>query len=268
MMSRQLFSCLMVAALAVAALLAAADPASAQGRRSTSFGVSPGGGFYYGQGYPGYGRGYYGPWEGSYGRGYPGYYGYGWNTPGYRWSDYNWGTPYYYSGNNPSYYSQGMEGNYYTETPGAGQSYGTSAGADIENQVMIGVRVPANAEVWFEDQKTSQTGNVRNFVSPPLQSDQKYTYHIRARWTENGRQVEKDRKLEVHPGDRLFVNFMRPSSETRGTATGEYGAVGAEPEIRDTQRTRQENANRLQDNKSQQRPPQPQSETPRSPDKP
>ena len=135
----------------------------------------------------------------------------------------------------------------------------------MDNQVLIGVRVPAGAEVWFEDQKTSQTGMIRHFVSPPLESDRKLTYHIRARWTEDGRQVDKDRKLEVHPGDQLFVNFMKPPSESmRGTSTGQ-------------QQNRPENAGRTGEDRSQspsrtgtERRPQtsPEGDTSRPPDKP
>jgi len=261
MVSRRWLSCLVLAALAVAALLVTAEPASAQRERSRGgVGYSPGTGLHFGYGNPSYGDPYYrgGYYDRSYGRGYyPGYYGYGWNTPGYRWSEYNWSQP-SYSWSNPSYYTEGTEGDYYGAGAGyAGESYGAPSGGAMDNRVVIGVRVPANAEVWFEDQKTSQTGMIRHFASPPLESDRKFTYHIRARWTEDGRQVEKDRKLEVHPGDQLFVNFMKPPSESM--------------------RNRQENTDRTGEDRSQsptrtgtERRPQtsPQGDTSRPPDKP
>jgi len=184
MMFRRSFACLAVAALAVAALLVVVDPASAQilrrGRLS-----SPG--------YSGY-SGYSAP-------GYSGYTGDNYSS---------WGVP--------SYYSDGVQGGFYS--PFAGTSYGTSfgtygafSGAGIDNHVLINVRVPPNAEVFFDDQRTSQVGVVRSFISPPLSSDRNFVYHIRARWIEDGRQVERTRNIEVHPGDRLFVNFHTP---TRG----------------------------------------------------
>jgi len=141
------------------------------------------------------------------------------------------------------------------------------SGTGVDNHVFIGVNVPSNAEIWFEDQKTSQTGSFRSFVSPPLQEDRNFVYHIRARWTEDGRQVEKERKLEVRPGDRFFVNFMKPRPEGReGTSSGQYGTQpdnrggdrsleSRDRTLQDTQRNRQENADRAPENKTQPRTP-------------
>jgi uncharacterized protein (TIGR03000 family) len=76
-----------------------------------------------------------------------------------------------------------------------------------DNRVAIEVRVPAGAEVWFDGTKTSQSGDVRHFVSPPLAAGHRYTYHIRARWTENGREVTRSRELAVVPGGSYLVDL-------------------------------------------------------------
>jgi len=188
MMFRRSFGCLAIAALAVAATLVVADPASAQLRR--------------GRGYsPAYSQGY----SGTYAPEYQGF------SPDY----YSWGVP--------SYYGEGTQGSFYGPFTGANfGSYGAFNGGGIDNNALINVRVPPNAEVFFDDQGTSQIGSFRSFISPPLNSDRNFVYHIRARWTENGRQVEKVRNIEVHAGDRLFVNFISP---TRGTS-GQFGAPG------------------------------------------
>jgi uncharacterized protein (TIGR03000 family) len=81
---------------------------------------------------------------------------------------------------------------------------------------MIAVRVPANAELWFDGHKTSQSGQVRQFETPTLDPAQEYTYEVHARWTENGHDVDRNRRLSVHAGDRLGVNFI--GSESAGTA--------------------------------------------------
>jgi uncharacterized protein (TIGR03000 family) len=69
------------------------------------------------------------------------------------------------------------------------------------------VRVPAGAEIWFEGSKTGQRGTTRTFVSPPLEPGQGYTYAIRARWNEGGKDVEQTRKVSVHSSERVEVNF-------------------------------------------------------------
>jgi uncharacterized protein (TIGR03000 family) len=104
----------------------------------------------------------------------------------------------------------------------------------MEGKVLINVHVMPDAEVWFDGQKTSQTGAYRSFISPALNPDQEFVYHIRARWTENGREVDKTRKIDVHAGDRLLVNFMgRQQEGMGGTPSGQYGtqppAPGTEP---------------------------------------
>jgi uncharacterized protein (TIGR03000 family) len=198
MMSRRSFACLAVPALAVTVLLVAADPSSAQFLRR-------------GRGSSGYSQGY--SQENS-----------GWYAPEYRGfgSDYNsWGVP--------SYYGEGTGGSFYGPFTGTTfGSYGAYSGG-MENNALINVRVPPNAEVFFDDARTSQIGSFRSFISPPLDSDRNFVYHIKARWTEDGHQVEKVRNIEVHPGDRLLVNFIRPR-----TFSGQFLT---EPETRSGERS-------------------------------
>jgi uncharacterized protein (TIGR03000 family) len=77
---------------------------------------------------------------------------------------------------------------------------------------LIDVRVPGNAQVWIDDQRTNQTGPMREFVTPALNPGQEYNYDIRARWMENGQEVVRDRKVTFHAGDRLAVNMMTAQS--------------------------------------------------------
>lgn len=198
-MFRRSFACLAVAALAVAALVVVVDPASAQLlRRGRLFSGNSGNSGYYAPEYSGYTGDYYSSW------GAPSYYGD--NVQGGFYSPFvgvNVGT-------GIGTYGSSSFGPYGTTY---GTTYGAFSPAGIDNHVLINVRVPPNAEVFFDDQRTSQIGVVRSFISPPLSSDRNFVYHIRARWIEDGRQVEKTRNIEVHPGDRLFVNFISP---TRG----------------------------------------------------
>jgi uncharacterized protein (TIGR03000 family) len=69
------------------------------------------------------------------------------------------------------------------------------------------VEVPADAEVWIEGQKTQQAGTNREFISPALERNMVYEYRIRARWTEQGQQVEQTQRLSVQAGERPRVSF-------------------------------------------------------------
>lgn len=239
-----------VLAIAAAVVLLVPQTSSAQfrrgwggwGERGLGFGVD-GAGFYYGTGspytygfYPGYNSGYYGWNYPTYGSTwYPSNYGgYGWNTPFYsRWSrptySYDFSTPSYYSSGIPSgtmgsFYSSDMSNRGYYGAP-MGETFGQQ-----ERTVLIDVRVPPSAEIWFEDAKTQQTGTFRAFISPTLEPGQDYVYHVRTRWMENGQPVEKTRDLRVRAGDQLSIDFLNeaaagstPSGEPYRGTTPRYG---------------------------------------------
>ena len=84
----------------------------------------------------------------------------------------------------------------------------TSAQADTTAHVTV--RAPADATLWFEGTEMMSMGTVREFESPPLEPGN-YTYEIRARWTENGRDITQTQKVAVSPGVHTTVNFPIPS---------------------------------------------------------
>jgi uncharacterized protein (TIGR03000 family) len=74
----------------------------------------------------------------------------------------------------------------------------------------ITLKVPADAEVFFDGHKTSATGTVRQFDSPPLEPGYRYTYQLRARWRQNGRTVTRDQEVSVTRAARVTVAFPPP----------------------------------------------------------
>jgi uncharacterized protein (TIGR03000 family) len=82
-----------------------------------------------------------------------------------------------------------------------------------DNAVYLQVRVPPDAELWFEGQKCTQKGAIRYFESPPLIPGQKFVYHIRVRWTENGREVEQTQDVTVYAGQRLSIDLTKTKNE-------------------------------------------------------
>jgi uncharacterized protein (TIGR03000 family) len=204
------------AALAPAVLLMAAVPAFARpghgggGHGGGGFhgggfhgGGFHGGGFHgglnhsnhfnhFGGGWGGWGWPYYG--LGGYGYGYPSYYGSAYvNNPGY--VDYS---SYYPPVDATGYVAPA---DYSVATP----SYGVAPAPD--DTAHITLNVPPDAEVWFDGDKTRQTGPTRAYVSPPLTPGQAYTYHVRARWTENGKPVEQKRDVRVRANQQTVETF-------------------------------------------------------------
>jgi uncharacterized protein (TIGR03000 family) len=230
--------------VAVAALLMSPDLSQAQhgGGGHGGGGHGGGGGGHGGGGFHGGGGGFrnggfrgegfrgdrFGGW--GWGGAWPYWYG-GWGYPGYAYSDYDWGYPNYgYNNWYPDYYGSGYTGYYsgygqtydgYSYAPAYASDYGTagysSAGNEDVNAAYISVQVPPNAQVMFEGEKTSQTGSVRRYISPPLTQGREYTYDIQARWNENGREVNLTRHVTVRPGQQVSVDFLTggPNLENR-----------------------------------------------------
>jgi uncharacterized protein (TIGR03000 family) len=78
-----------------------------------------------------------------------------------------------------------------------------------DNTARVEVYVPADAELWFEGHKTAQTGTDRFFRSPELQTGQDYVYDVQAHWVADGKAVDQTRKVTVHAGDRVVVDFTK-----------------------------------------------------------
>jgi uncharacterized protein (TIGR03000 family) len=73
---------------------------------------------------------------------------------------------------------------------------------------VLRVRVPADAEVWIAGDPTTQRGELRRFITPPLEAGRNQGYALRARWMEGGKTIERTDDVRVHPGDRLTVDFL------------------------------------------------------------
>src|SRR5262249_6605120 len=67
----------------------------------------------------------------------------------------------------------------------------------------VTVKLPGDAQLWFEDKPTKAVGPVRNFQTPPLTPGHTYEYEVRARWTENGQQTTQTQTVKVAPGGQV-----------------------------------------------------------------
>jgi uncharacterized protein (TIGR03000 family) len=151
---------------------------------------------------------------------FPGFYGFGLGYAPYYGDSYY--PPSYYDVGSAGYYDMGSPGYAMLETPIPYRSFyppmpadvtqpNQSAAAPADTKAHVRLVVPADAEVWFDGEKTSQTGTAREFVSPPLTLGTDYAYEIRARWMENGKPVDQTRSVTVRAGSLTIVNFTRPS---------------------------------------------------------
>jgi uncharacterized protein (TIGR03000 family) len=237
------------ALLGVAALLLAPAVGSAQiGIRVGTpygFGYSPGyynfsptySAGYYSYGYFPYRWGYSAPYVGTYSTPpYTGTYS-NYYYPGSAWSSFygtypNYtGSGYYgsyptWSGSYPTYSYSSLPRSYFNPSTtysyanpsdtGSYYSYGAAPSPQVSDTALVNIRLPdANAEVWVEGQQTRQRGTWREYISPPLNPDKNYVYDIRARWTENGKEVERTRTVPVQANGVATVDFTAPENKSR-----------------------------------------------------
>lgn len=133
------------------------------------------------------------------------------------------------------YYSPDYDGSYVSSYPDAAASdppdvapaqtatvAPTSPGTGLVvagNQAHIRVVLPANAELWFDGQKTAATGIVRDFSTPPITPGQDYSYQVRARWTDDGHQVERTRNIDFRAGQEVVVDLTSGFGTSAGNPT-------------------------------------------------
>jgi uncharacterized protein (TIGR03000 family) len=84
------------------------------------------------------------------------------------------------------------------------------------NSASIQLRVPANAEVWFDNTRTKSTGSLRTFLSPPLETGKTFSYVVHARWTDSsGKVIDQTKQVEVQAGQRSRADFTSDVARTR-----------------------------------------------------
>jgi len=76
------------------------------------------------------------------------------------------------------------------------------------------VKLPAEAELWFDDTRTNLDGSYRRFVTPPLEAGHQQAYTLRVRWHIKDADLTRVEKIRVEPGKTVTVNFLTVDSWT------------------------------------------------------
>jgi uncharacterized protein (TIGR03000 family) len=193
----------------------------------------------YGYGYGGYGFGYgFGLGLGlGYYAGYP-YYGYPYYGYPYAYGYPAAPYPYAYPGYAPAY-GPGYGASPPNADPASGPaippipgSVASAGGIAIpaprspDTDVTLIVRIPADATVWINGVKTTQTGSRREFVSSGLAPGRSYTFDVRAQWVSlDGKPVDLHRKIAAQAGERRTVDFSPMTPLPGAVSANEAGVV-------------------------------------------
>jgi uncharacterized protein (TIGR03000 family) len=77
----------------------------------------------------------------------------------------------------------------------------------------LDVRLPAEAELWVDGKKTSQSGETRKFTTPDLKPGQEYAYEMRAHWNGKDGKKEETRRVAFRAGQQVKVDFTKPGPD-------------------------------------------------------
>jgi uncharacterized protein (TIGR03000 family) len=92
----------------------------------------------------------------------------------------------------------------------------TTMASASPTQVALDIRVPSSAEVFVNGEKISATGTMRTFTSDNLTAGQTYEYKVKAKWTENGKEMSRERTVKAVPGQRTAVDLTRSNQPSPG----------------------------------------------------
>jgi uncharacterized protein (TIGR03000 family) len=170
-----------------------------------------------------YGNHYYGRF------GYYGYNPYFYGVYPYLWSGAVYGLGYYglYGSQAPSYPRGALPATppaiaYQPDNPPVTAMTVAPDGAPPQpaNIADVTVSLPTDAEIWFEGVKTTTSGSVRDYQTPPLTPGSRYTYEVKARWKENGHEVTQTQEVFVTAGAHVNVSFPASPAIARSQAAG------------------------------------------------
>jgi uncharacterized protein (TIGR03000 family) len=85
--------------------------------------------------------------------------------------------------------------------------------ASASRPAYLEVYVPPDARLTIDTAPTQQTGSNRRFQSPPLPTGQVFTYHLKASWIENGREVISAKDVRVAAGQETRVDLRQDQKE-------------------------------------------------------
>jgi uncharacterized protein (TIGR03000 family) len=100
-----------------------------------------------------------------------------------------------------------------TDAPGSRyvDYYARQSARSEENKARLHVEVPADAVLWLNGQRTNSTGTARDFILPQLKPGETYVYHVKARWTVDGKALEESREVKVRANKTTTVQLTSSS---------------------------------------------------------
>jgi uncharacterized protein (TIGR03000 family) len=98
--------------------------------------------------------------------------------------------------------------------PVGGPAESSSIEQPPRGAALLIVKIPAEAELWIDDVRTSQAGSYRTFTTPPLAVGRSLFYTLRVRWLLKDVELNRVETVKVEPDATPTVNFLTTDSWT------------------------------------------------------
>jgi uncharacterized protein (TIGR03000 family) len=95
---------------------------------------------------------------------------------------------------------------------------GPAGSQEAARRAQLHIRLPANARLTIEGQKTMQTGPLRHFYSPPLESGKSYHYTFVWTYQQEGQTYQAKKTLHVRAGEDRQEDLTKEKGEEVGEA--------------------------------------------------
>ena len=89
----------------------------------------------------------------------------------------------------------------------------------LPERAQIEVWLPENADLWFQEARTYQTGPRRLFTTPPLPAGQYFTYDVFVRWRDEGYERTWGGTVTVRGGDQVALDIVAAAQIQQTSAT-------------------------------------------------
>lgn len=86
---------------------------------------------------------------------------------------------------------------------------GPAASQEASRRAVLHLRLPADAQLTVDGQKTRQTGPLRHFYSPPLDADKSYHYTFAWTYSKDGNNYKATKVINVRAGDDREEDLTR-----------------------------------------------------------
>lgn len=112
----------------------------------------------------------------------------------------------------------------YLDSEGLPSSGKFKSAIPVKKFAVITILFPVeSAKVRFQGKLLYGYGACRQYYSPDLDKEKKHHYDIEADWRTGGKSYHYERRIDIEPGKRYFVNFNAdPAGEIREILEQKY----------------------------------------------